>query len=45
MAEKFTKLIFALSKSTKLNWVLNHAALKTTYKGRILLLLLYGEPV
>ena len=45
MAEKCTKLIFALSKSAKLNWGLNHAALKTTYTGGILPFLLYGEPV
>jgi hypothetical protein len=39
------KLIFALSKSAKLNWGLNHAALKTIYTGGILPLLLYGAPV
>jgi hypothetical protein len=40
MAEKCTKLIFARSKSAKLNWGLNHAALKTIYGGGILPLLL-----
>ena len=44
-AEKCTKLIFALSKSAKLNWGLKHAALKTIYTGGILPLLLYGAPV
>ena len=45
MAEKCTKLIFALSNSAKLNWGLKHAALKTIYTGRILPVLLYGTPV
>jgi hypothetical protein len=45
MAEKCTILILALSKSTKLNWGLKHAALKTIYTGGILPLLLYGAPV
>ena len=45
MAEKCTKLIFSLTKSTKLNWGLQHAALKTIYKGAILPLLLYGTPI
>jgi hypothetical protein len=45
MAEKCTKLTFALSKSAKLNWGLNHAALKTIYTGGILPLLQYGAPV
>jgi hypothetical protein len=45
MVEKCTKLIFALSKSAKLNWGLKHAALKTIYTGGILPLLLYGAPV
>ena len=40
MAEKCTKLIFALSKLSKLNWELKHAALKTIYTGGILPLLL-----
>ena len=31
MAEKCRKLIFSLSKSAKLNWILQHAALKTIY--------------
>jgi hypothetical protein len=37
MAEKCTKLIFALSKSTKLNWGVKHAALRTIHTGGILL--------
>ena len=45
MAEKCTKLIFALSKLSKLNWELKHAALKTIYPGGILPILLYGVPV
>jgi ribonuclease HI len=44
MSEKCTKLIFAFSKSAKLNWGLKHAALKTIYTGGILPLLLYGAP-
>ena len=34
-----------LSKSAKLNWGLNHEALKTIYNGAILPLILYGAPV
>jgi hypothetical protein len=45
MAEKCTKLIFALSEPAKLNWGLKHAALKTIYTAGILPLLLYGAPV
>jgi hypothetical protein len=45
MAEECTKLIFALTKSAKLNWGLKHAALKTIYTGGILPLILYGAPV
>lgn len=45
MTDKCTKLIFTLSKSAKLNWGLNYAALKTIYTGGILPLLLYGAPV
>jgi hypothetical protein len=45
MAEKYTKLIFSLSKSAKFNWGLKHAALKTIYTGGIQPLLLYGAPV
>ena len=45
VAEKCTKLIFALSKSAKINWGLGHKALKTIYVGGILPLLLYGAPV
>jgi len=43
--KKCTKLIFSLSKSAKLNWGLDHKALKTIYVGGILLLLVYGAPV
>ena len=43
--EKCREIIFALSKSTKLNWGLSHRALKTLYTGGIQLLLLYGAPV
>jgi hypothetical protein len=45
MSNKCTKLIHALSKSTKQTWRLSHAALNTIYKGAILPLLLYGAPV
>jgi len=45
MAEKCTKLLFSLSKSAKLNWRLDHKALKTIYVGGILPLLVYGESV
>ena len=44
-AERCTKLIHILSKSAKVSWELKHEALKTIYKGVILLLLLYGGPV
>jgi hypothetical protein len=44
MAEKYTKLVFALSKSAKLNWGMKYATLKTIYTGGILSLLLYGAP-
>jgi hypothetical protein len=43
--EKFRKIIFALSRSAKLNWDLSHKALKTRYTGGIQPLLLYGAPV
>jgi len=33
--EKFTKLIFTLSKSAKVTWGLKHTALKTIYAGGI----------
>jgi hypothetical protein len=45
MAEKCTTLIFSLSKSAKLNWGLDHKALKKIYVGGILPLLTYGAPV
>ena len=44
-AERCTKLIFSLSESAKLNWGIQHAALKTIYTGGIQPLLLYGAPV
>jgi hypothetical protein len=45
VTEKCRKIIFALSKSAKLNWGLRHKALKTLYMGGIQPLLLYGAPV
>ena len=45
ITEKCSELIFALSKSAKLNWGLSYAALKTIYTGAILPLLLYGAPI
>jgi hypothetical protein len=45
VTEKCGKIIFALSKSAKLNWGLNHKSLKTLYTGGIQPLLLYGAPV
>jgi hypothetical protein len=43
--DKCSKLIFALSKSAKLNWGLGHGALKTIYTGAILPLLQYRAPI
>ena len=43
--EKCSKLIFALSRSAKINWGLSYNALKTIYTGAILPLLLYGAPI
>ena len=43
--EKCSKLIFSLSRSAKIPWGVKHEALKTTYTGGILTLLLYGAPV
>ena len=45
IAEKCTKLLFELAKPAKINFGLGHKALKTTYVGGILPLLLYGAPV
>jgi len=45
MTEKCSKLIFALSRSAKINWGLSHNALKTIYTGAILPLLVYGAPI
>ena len=44
-AERCTKLIHSLAKSTKISWGLTHEALKSVYKGAVLPLLLYGVPV
>jgi len=38
-------MIFALFKSAKFNWGINHEALKKINKAVILSLLLYGAPV
>jgi hypothetical protein len=43
--ERCTKLKFTLSKSAKVKWGLKHEALKTTYRGVILPLMLDGVPV
>jgi hypothetical protein len=45
ITERCSKLIFALSKSAKINWGLSYEALKTIYKRAILPLLTYGAPV
>jgi ribonuclease HI len=45
IAEKCSKLIFALTRTAKLNWGLGHRALKTIYTGAILPLLQYGAPI
>ena len=45
MTIKCSKLIFTLSKSAKLKWGLNYAALKTIYTEGTLPLLLYEAPV
>jgi len=43
--EKCKKLIFTLSKSAKVTWVLKHETFKTIYTGGILPLILYGATV
>jgi hypothetical protein len=43
--DKCSRLIFALSKSPKLNWGLEHGALKTIHTGATLPLLQYGAPI
>ena len=43
--EECRKIIFALSRSAKINWELGHKALKTLYTEGIRPLLLYGAPV
>ena len=45
MVDKCTKLINALSKSAKIDWGLNHEALRVIYKVAILPLLSYAVPV
>jgi len=45
ITDKCSKLIFALSKSAKINWGLSHNTLKSIYTGAILPLLLYGTPI
>ena len=45
ITEKCSKLIFALSRSAKINWGLSHNALKSIYTGVILPLHLYGAPI
>jgi hypothetical protein len=45
ITEKCTKLILVISKSAKINWALDHKALKTIYLGGVLPLLLYSAPV
>jgi hypothetical protein len=44
-AEKWTKLMYSLSKSAKVTWGLKHESRKTIYKGATLPLVLYGAPV
>jgi len=45
ITKECSKLIFALSKSAKINLGLSHDALKSIYTGAILPLLLYGAPI
>jgi hypothetical protein len=45
ISNKCLRLIFALSKSAKLNWGLGHEALRTIYIGAIQPLLSYGAPI
>jgi hypothetical protein len=45
IAENFTKLIYTLGKSAKLQWGLGHKSLKTIYEGALIPLLTYGAPV
>jgi hypothetical protein len=42
---KCTKLVFSLSKSSKVTWGVKHEELKTIYTGGILPLITYGAPV
>jgi hypothetical protein len=45
IAEKYTKLIYKLGKSAKLQWGLGHKSLKTVYEGALVPPLTYGAPV
>ena len=45
VADRCTKLINDLYKSAKIDWGLNHAALRTIYTGAILPLISYATPV
>ena len=45
ITDRCTKLINALSKSSRINWGLKHGAVKTIYNGAILPQLLYPAPV
>ena len=45
ITDKCSKLIFALSKSAKINWGISHDALKSIYTGAILLRLPCGAPI
>ena len=45
ITEKCSKLIFALSKSAKINWGLKYDVMKIIYEGAILPVLSYGAPM
>jgi hypothetical protein len=45
IADNCSKLIFALTRTAKLNWGPGHGALNTIYTGAILPLLQYGAPI
>jgi len=45
ITDRYTKLINALFKSARINWVLRHEALKTICNRTILPQLLYAVPV
>jgi len=44
-AERCTKLIHNMSRSTRMTWGLKNEAVATMYKGAILPLLMYGAPI